>query len=113
MSAQNTDDEPTLNLADNTSDETVQVIDEVDGDEEEVETIDGHEFLAVLNQAINKRQNQDGWANVTNVGADIKKAFGVGSMALGYRTFAEFFTTLDGYELKKVGRIWHIRQKLA
>lgn len=78
---------------------------------DDVEVIDGNEFLAVLNQAIVKRQNQEGWANVTNVGADIKKTFGVGSMALGYRTFADLFATLNDYELKKVGRIWHIRQK--
>ncbi|WP_066804058.1 NYN domain-containing protein [Moraxella oblonga] len=91
-----------------------QDFDDVNGEEnEEVEIIDGHEFLAALNQAIAKHQHQDGWANVTNVGADIKKIFGVGSMALGYRTFAEFFATLDDYELQKVGRIWHIRQKLA
>lgn len=114
MADESADDPAEAGLA---TDEFVEAGDNQDGEQDdqddEVETIDGHEFLAVLNQAINKRQNQDGWANVTNVGADIKKAFGVGSMALGYRTFAEFFATLDGYELKKVGRIWHIRQKLA
>lgn len=104
------------NADENTADDGFNANSDVDSDdeeEEEVEEIDGHEFLAVLNNAIDCHHNQDGWAKVSDVGADIKKAFGVGSTALGYRTFADFFATLDGYELQKSGRIWQIRQKEA
>lgn len=118
-SGENADDsddvENVENADESTTDDGLDADSESDSDdeEEEVEEIDGHEFLAVLNNAIDRHHNQDGWAKVSDVGVDIKKTFGVGSTALGYRTFADFFATLDGYELQKSGRIWQIRQKEA
>lgn len=39
--------------------------------------------------------------NSSDMGSAIKKAFGVGSHDLGYRTFADFFANFEEYELQK------------
>ena len=80
-----------------------------DVDTDDVAVIDETQLHDVIAQAIKTNQNSQGWAKVTLIGATVKQYFGVGSQSLGYRTFADFLASLQGYELQKQGRIWQVR----
>lgn len=80
-------------------------------EDEEEYTIDGDEFHSVVIATLDRLKNDEGWVSLTSVGSAIKKAFGVGSHDLGYRTFADFFANFEEYELQKINRIWYIRQR--
>lgn len=95
------------------SDKADKILDELVELLQDVETghapaIDKQALQKSIADAIKTIQDGQGWAKVSEVGAVIKKLVGIGSQALGYRTFADLLATLEGCELQKKGRIWWV-----
>ncbi len=106
-----TDDNLTVNAVedndngDNTYDERhdislelVEAFHDIDEEEEEIDV------SALIIEAINKNQTQDGWATIGDIGKYMRDEIGIKISDYGYRNFGELIAELEEFEIKKQGR---------